>query len=59
MPNQDMLAFLGGAGSGLSRAAQGDAIALLGLTSADVCEPEELGTEDAWEYSPWHVEEDW
>jgi hypothetical protein len=40
-------------------AAQGDLGALLGLTAADVCEPSELDTEDAWEHSPWRVEEDW
>jgi hypothetical protein len=40
-------------------AAQGDSGALLGLAAANVCEPEELGTEDAWEHSPWRVEEDW
>lgn len=40
-------------------AAQGDSRVLLGLTAADVCEPEELDAEDAWEHSPWRVEEDW
>ena len=40
-------------------AAQGDSQALLGLTAADVCEPEELDAEDTWEHSPWRAEEDW
>lgn len=38
---------------------QGDADALFGLSAVDVCGPEELGAEDAWEHSPWRTEEDW
>lgn len=40
-------------------AAQGDADALSGLSAADVCEPDELGAEDARERSPWNAEEVW